>query len=399
MALERDYEVLKQLGEGAFGKVYKAQHRGTGDVVAVKQIKLGSRSWDEALKSMELQALKALRHPFIVRLRELMRSPQDGSLYYVFEFLGSDLFRHIREHPNGLEEPRAAELSRQLLSALGHMHQLGFFHRDVKPENILFDVPSSTIRLADFGETRSLRARPPFTDYVGTRWYRAPECLLRFRAYSSPVDVWAAGLVLAEMLRGSALFCGSSAIDQLYKVFQVLGSSGTSDWPEFRQLAGEMRFRLPDGQGCGLGRCLPGCSPLAQAAVGEILVPNPRRRPAAKRAPAAPYCPGLGALLGPVPPGGALGPVSPAASSAIRPPPGLHLLLPEPRGPAGGGTADPRARPAPRGGPRAADGGAPRSFGENAGGMPEQRTTLLIRNLQRPLRSDHTEYPDLAAHE
>merc|ERR1719356_1621687 len=106
------------------------------------------------------------------------------------------------------------------------MHQLGFFHRDVKPENVLLDVPSNSVRLADFGETRSLRARPPFTDYVGTRWYRAPECLLRFRAYSSPVDVWAAGLVLAELLRGGALFCGSSAIDQLYKVFQVLGSGG-----------------------------------------------------------------------------------------------------------------------------------------------------------------------------
>merc|ERR1719440_521650 len=84
MVLDNDYEVLGRLGEGSFGKVYKAMHKRTGDEVAVKQIKLGSRSWDEALKSLELQALKTLRHPFIVRLRELIRSQFDGSLYYIF---------------------------------------------------------------------------------------------------------------------------------------------------------------------------------------------------------------------------------------------------------------------------------------------------------------------------
>mmetsp|Transcript_120090 Transcript_120090/g.339799 ORF Transcript_120090/g.339799 Transcript_120090/m.339799 type:complete len:470 (-) Transcript_120090:170-1579(-) len=284
MALEKDYEVLCTLGEGAFGKVYKARHRATGDEVAAKEIKVGSKSFNEACNSMELKALKALRHPCIVRLRELLRSQRDGSLFFVFEFLDSDLRRLIKEHPQGLpEETGAIELMRQLLVGLAHIHQHGFFHRDVKPENILFDPARQTIRIADFGEARSLRARPPFTDYVGTRWYRAPECLLRDCNYSSPVDLWAAGLVFAELLRGSPVFMGTSSVDQLHKIFAVLGLPQLADWPEFQRLSEGIRFRLPEQGPCGWRRVLPGASSKVQTAVAEILIPNPRKRRPAKK--------------------------------------------------------------------------------------------------------------------
>lgn len=283
MALEQDYDIVGRLGEGAFGKVYKAKHRASGDVVAIKQIKLGAKSWDEALKSTELAALRDLRHPFIVRLRELIRSQLDGSLYYIFEFIGSDLCRLIRQHPQGMEESQAAELQRQIFAGLAHTHHHNFFHRDIKPENILYDEEQNTVRIADYGEARSLRARPPFTDYVGTRWYRAPECLLRDRSYSSPVDVWAAGLVFAELLRGSPVFCGTGSIDQLYKIFQVLGQPLLTEWPEFQRLADACRFRVPDRPGCGLPRILPRASAQAQAFAAEVLKLNPRRRPLARK--------------------------------------------------------------------------------------------------------------------
>lgn len=282
MVLDNDYEVLGRLGEGSFGKVYKAQHKRTGDEVAVKQIKIGSRSWDEAVGSLELQALKSLRHPFIVRLRELIRSQWDGSLYYIFEFIDSDLCRLVKANPNGLEEPRAAELARQLYAGLSHMHLHNFFHRDLKPENILLDSQRETIRIADLGQARSLRARPPFTDYVGTRWYRAPECLLRDKGYSSPVDIWASGLICAELLRGSPLFCGTSTVDQLYKIFTVLGQS-MGDWPDFARLAQAIRFKAPDRAGCGMARILPRASPQATHFLTEVLTIHPRRRPVAKK--------------------------------------------------------------------------------------------------------------------
>mmetsp|Transcript_29178 Transcript_29178/g.53279 ORF Transcript_29178/g.53279 Transcript_29178/m.53279 type:complete len:463 (+) Transcript_29178:90-1478(+) len=291
MALERDYEVYAGLGEGAFGKVYKARHRSTGDTVAVKQIKLGAKSWQEACRSTELQALRVLRHPFIVRLRELLRSQDDGSLFYIFEYIDSDLLRFVKAHPDGATEDHACLLTRQLLSGLAHMHQHGFFHRDIKPENILLNPEEGTIRIADFGAARSLRARPPFTDYVGTRWYRAPECLLGTRTYSSPVDVWACGLVFAELLRGSPLFTGQSSIDQLHRIFHVLGwpdASPNGDWPEYASMVEGIAVRLktPHGHahGCGIDRILVKATPAAHAVLSEmLLVMNPRRRASARR--------------------------------------------------------------------------------------------------------------------
>ncbi|CAJ1445789.1 unnamed protein product, partial [Effrenium voratum] len=122
---------------------------------------------------------------------------------------------------------------------------------------------------------------PPFTDYVGTRWYRAPECLLRDRGYSSPVDVWGSGLVFAELLRGSPIFMGSSSIDQLYKIFAVLGQP-ISDWPDFARLAEACRFRAT-ATGSGLPTVLPRASSRVVALLSEILMLNPRRRPMARK--------------------------------------------------------------------------------------------------------------------
>eukprot|EP00930_Biecheleria_cincta_P098070 TRINITY_DN8975_c0_g1_i1.p1 TRINITY_DN8975_c0_g1~~TRINITY_DN8975_c0_g1_i1.p1 ORF type:complete len:599 (+),score=118.26 TRINITY_DN8975_c0_g1_i1:118-1914(+) len=281
-ALEKDYEVLERLGEGAFGKVHKARHKKSEDVVAVKQIKLGAKSWDEAMRSTELAALRQLRHPFIVRLRELLRSQWDGSLYYIFEYVDSNLSHLVSHNPQGMDEMSAAVIARQLFAGIAHVHLHNFFHRDIKPENVLYDTRTEMVRIADFGEARSVRARPPFTDYVGTRWYRAPECLLRDRSYSAPVDVWGSGLVYAELLRGSPIFTGSSSIDQLYKIFSVLGQE-IRDWPEFSRLAEACRFRVPQERGCGLQSVIPRAPPRAVAVVTEILVLNPRRRPFARK--------------------------------------------------------------------------------------------------------------------
>lgn len=280
--IKRDYEILSCLGEGAFGKVYQARRRNNDELVAIKCIKAAVKSWEEACRSTELAALRKLKHSCVVQLKELIRDSQDGSLYYIFEYLDSDLFRLLKKHPQGLDEPMATELSRQMFLGLVHIHQHGFFHRDIKPENVLYDTKKSSIRIADFGEARLLRARPPFTEYVGTRWYRAPECLLGDGNYSSPVDVWAAGLVFAELLNGVALFRGTSSIDQLSKILKVCGFPG-QDWPEFSRLTEACRFQLPKQEGCGLKQMLPRSSARQLGTLVQILKLNPRRRPTAKR--------------------------------------------------------------------------------------------------------------------
>ena len=103
------------------------------------------------------------------------------------------------------------------------MHKHGFFHRDIKPENLLCKGPE-LIKIADFGLSREIRLRPPYTDYVSTRWYRAPEVLLRSTNYNSPIDVWAVGCIMAELYTLQPLFPGRSEVDQIFKLCSVLGT-------------------------------------------------------------------------------------------------------------------------------------------------------------------------------
>jgi serine/threonine protein kinase len=138
----------------------------------------------------------------------------------------------------------------QLLSAISHLHSRGLFHRDIKPENLLVrpaerEMETETeaeaavataglpvVKLADFGQAKPIRSVPPFTEYVSTRWYRAPELLLRCAAYSSPIDVWAAGCVMAELLTLTPLFPGSAEVDTVRRIAARLGPPSTSCWPD-----------------------------------------------------------------------------------------------------------------------------------------------------------------------
>ncbi|MPC34300.1 Serine/threonine-protein kinase MAK [Portunus trituberculatus] len=111
----------------------------------------------------------------------------------------------------------------QVLQGLAFMHRHGYFHRDMKPENLLCMGPD-LVKIADFGLAREIRSRPPYTDYVSTRWYRAPEVLLRSTNYSSPIDIWAVGAIMAEIYTFRPLFPGSSEIDQIFKICSVIGT-------------------------------------------------------------------------------------------------------------------------------------------------------------------------------
>lgn len=117
----------------------------------------------------------------------------------------------------------------QILSGLAHMHKNGFFHRDMKPQNLL--IYNNVVKVCDLGLAREIRSRPPFTDYVSTRWYRAPELLLRSTNYNSPVDIFALGCIMAELYTLIPLFAGANEVDQLNKIVKVLGTPDKADWP------------------------------------------------------------------------------------------------------------------------------------------------------------------------
>ena len=165
------YAIMQVLGEGAFGKVVKAQNKKTQDVVAIKQIKTDFKTWEECLQLRELKSLKKLKRlPYIVSLQELIRDR--NQLYFVFEFKQSNLADEISNQRDNFTPKDIVQIMFGLLTGLAAMHRSGFFHRDIKPENLLCDPGGANLRIADFGLAREVRSRPPYTDYVSTRWYR-----------------------------------------------------------------------------------------------------------------------------------------------------------------------------------------------------------------------------------
>mmetsp|Transcript_80050 Transcript_80050/g.183390 ORF Transcript_80050/g.183390 Transcript_80050/m.183390 type:complete len:780 (+) Transcript_80050:21-2360(+) len=278
-----DYHVIKKLGEGAFGEVVKASHKSSGQVVAIKQIKKVFRSWDECLKLKELASLRKLKHDNIVALKEAFRHQLDGYLYFVFEFVDNNLMQ-IAAKAGPMSEADVAFWMKQLCRGVSYMHTNGYFHRDIKPENILVECTDRTVKIADFGLAREIRSRPPYTDYIATRWYRAPECLLKTNRYSSPIDLWACGAIMGELAAGRPLFPGSSSIDTLNKICKLCGSPNPSVWPEGVALASKMGFLIkpvyPNSLGDAFGRASPEFLELLQG----LLNINPQRRPSARLA-------------------------------------------------------------------------------------------------------------------
>lgn len=238
----RRYKMIQLVGDGTYGLVYLAFNQETREKVAIKTMKKKYHSWGEVMDLREVKSLKKLSHPNIVKLKEVIR--ENNRLYFVFEYIKGDLLALMREWPDPFQESQIRTIVLQIFQALAYMHRNGFFHRDLKPENILCSNPEM-VKIADFGLAREIRSSPPYTDYVSTRWYRAPEVLLRSTSYNSPIDVWATGCIMAELYTRRPLFPGTSEIDQIYKVCSVLGTPSSQDWSHGQQLASQMNFKFP----------------------------------------------------------------------------------------------------------------------------------------------------------
>jgi serine/threonine protein kinase len=165
----------------------------------------------------------------------------------------------------------------QMLQGLGFMHRQGYFHRDIKPENLL--VMGDVVKIADFGLVREIRARPPFTDYVSTRWYRAPEVILRMLNYSTPVDIWAAGALMAELYTLRPIFPGSSETDQLHKICSVLGTPNERTWLDGLKQSKAVGFRLSQFVQTPFDVLVPQASINGQELLARLLAWNPLQRP------------------------------------------------------------------------------------------------------------------------
>jgi len=236
MLQKYDVSEPKALGEGTYGKVYKAVSKQTGKVVAIKRIKLNPDD-DEGIPSTalrEVAVLKELDSEFVVKLFEVFCSPH--KLVLVFELMENDLRKYMKSVRGQLRPKDIRSLCWQLVKGLDVCHARRIIHRDIKPQNLLIDNDLH-LKLADFGLARAFVVPiPKYTHEVVTVWYRAPEILLGSSAYSIGVDMWAVGCVFAEMATGNPLFGGDSEIDTIFKIFQKLGTPNEEMWPGLHEL-------------------------------------------------------------------------------------------------------------------------------------------------------------------
>ncbi|XP_050295011.1 serine/threonine-protein kinase dyf-5-like isoform X2 [Anthonomus grandis grandis] len=275
------YTILHQLGDGTYGSVVLGQRKDTGEKVAIKKMKRKYYSWDEAMNLREVKSLKKLHHSNVVKLKEVIR--ENDVLYFVFEYMQENLYQLIKDRRVPYPEATVRNMLYQILQGLAFIHRHGFFHRDLKPENILCSGPD-LVKIADFGLVREIRSRPPYTDYVSTRWYRAPEVLLHSTTYSSPIDLWAVGCIAAEVYTYRPLFPGTTETDQLYKICAVMGTPDKKKWPEGYQLAGAVGFKFPYFSKTQLSEVVPQASSIAVSLMDQLMEWNPAHRPTAQGA-------------------------------------------------------------------------------------------------------------------
>lgn len=217
------YEVLGVVGEGAYGVVLRCRNKENGETVAIKKFKESED--DDIVKKTtlrEVKVLRLLRHPNIVSLKEAFR--RKGKLYLVFEYVEKNLLEVLEDNPNGLDPEMVRRYIFQLCQAIDWCHRSDIMHRDIKPENLLISTREQGLKLCDFGFARAVTsAKQELTDYVATRWYRAPELLLGSTHYTASVDMWAIGCIMGELVDGQPLFPGESEIDQLYIIQRMMG--------------------------------------------------------------------------------------------------------------------------------------------------------------------------------
>ncbi|KAF5920092.1 hypothetical protein HPG69_009835 [Diceros bicornis minor] len=235
----------------------------------------------------EIQALRRLNpHPNILTLHEVVFDRKSGSLALICELMDMNIYELIRGRRHPLSEKKIRRYMYQLCKSLDHIHRNGIFHRDVKPENIL--IKQDVLKLGDFGSCRSVYSKQPYTEYISTRWYRAPECLLTDGFYTYKMDLWSAGCVFYEITSLQPLFPGANELDQISKIHEVIGTPAEKTLTKFKQ-SRAMSFDFPFKKGSGIPLLTANLSPQCLSLLHAMVAYDPDERITAHQALQHPY--------------------------------------------------------------------------------------------------------------
>ncbi|TVU10664.1 hypothetical protein EJB05_44208 [Eragrostis curvula] len=293
------YEILEVIGKGSYGLVCSANDTHTGEKVAIKKIhNIFEHISDAARILREIKLLRLLRHPDIVEIKHIMLPPSKRDfkdIYVVFELMESDLHQVIKANDDLTREHYQFFLY-QMLRALKYIHTANVYHRDLKPKNVLANA-NCKLKICDFGLARVAFNDAPttvfWTDYVATRWYRAPElCGSFYSKYTPAIDIWSIGCIFAEVLIGKPLFPGKNVVHQLDLITDLLGTPPLDAISKVRNdKARKYLTCMRKKQPASFSQKFPKADPMALQLLRRLLAFDPKDRPSAEEA--YPYFNGL----------------------------------------------------------------------------------------------------------
>ncbi|RCI13820.1 hypothetical protein L249_7922 [Ophiocordyceps polyrhachis-furcata BCC 54312] len=287
------YEKLNDIEEGTYGWVARALDKATGNVVALKRLKLEphDRSGLPVTGLREIQILRDCRHVNVVALHEVVVGEEvsklDNSIFLVLEFVEHDLKGILDDMPEPFLGSEIKRLLLQLVQGVAYLHDHWILHRDLKTSNLLLNNRGQ-LKIADFGMARYVGDPPPprLTQLVVTLWYRAPELLLGCKTYGPPIDMWSVGCIFAELVDREPLLQGANEMDQTANIFLLCGLPDKNSWPAFRSLPNASGLKLPRDAPAtsAVRRRFPTLTSAAVSLLEGFLALDPDRRPSARDA-------------------------------------------------------------------------------------------------------------------
>ncbi|KAL4235550.1 hypothetical protein ACF0H5_003946 [Mactra antiquata] len=276
------YKLQKEMEEGGTFVMHKARNVKKDQIVAIKILKKKFYSIEECKNNKEVQVLQKLNNKNVLKMIELINDSNE--LLMVFEYMPDNLKRVMKKRDRPFTEIQTKVIMHQVFKGLQHVHKMGFIHRNLRPSILLCNEEADVVKISDFSMAKSYL--DPLGEFsVSPIWYSAPEVLLGATNYSTAIDMWAAGCIMAEFLTGKPLFPGTEPRDQMRKICTIIGTFTPCVWPDGAMLRRSLDYSLPkDASGKGLEEAGVTAGPDAKGLVNDLLTWAPEKRTTADEA-------------------------------------------------------------------------------------------------------------------